>query len=153
MLVKILCGVSGSGKTTYVNNLSGKIEVVSADHFFYDNEGEYKFDISLLSKAHNSCLRNFVSSVVGHSNDKILVVDNTNTTVVEIVPYAALALAYGQDLEIVIFDVSRENLTKIANRNVHGVPEQIVEGQFNRLEGLKKQLPLWWPVKTIKVEM
>ena len=155
MLVKILCGVSGSGKSTYVNNLSGKVEVVSADHFFHNEEGEYKFNNYLLNKAHNFCLRKFVASVVGYSRDKTLIVDNTNTTVAEIAPYAALALAYGHDLEVVVFNVSRENLTKVASRNIHGVPEQAVEGQFNRLEELKKQLPIWWcwPVKTIEVEV
>jgi predicted kinase len=99
-------------------------------------------------------LRKFVVNIIGYgySVNTTIIVDNTNTTVAEIAPYAALALAYGHDLEIVILNISKENLTKVASRNIHGVPQNVVEGQFNRLELLKEQLPPWWPVKNIEIE-
>lgn len=153
MKVKILCGVSGSGKSTYAKLLGEKTLIFSADDFFYNGK-EYKFDVSLLSKAHAWCLRKFVVNIIGYgySVNTTIIVDNTNTTVAEIAPYAALALAYGHDLEIVILNISKENLTKVASRNIHGVPQNVVEGQFNRLELLKEQLPPWWPVKNIEIE-
>ncbi len=75
-----------------------------------------------------------------------MIVDNTNTTVAEVAPYAALALAYGYDLEIVILEC---NPDVASARNVHGVSKKVVLKQMNRLESLQKQLPSWWKVRVV----
>jgi predicted kinase len=150
MKVKILCGISGSGKSTYIKNHFPDADVCSADHFFM-KDGEYKFDPAKLSKAHGECLKHFVylMSTKPHGDRIPVVVDNTNTTVVEIAPYAALALAYGCDLEIIILEAPLE---KAAARNQHGVPRDAVEGQHKRLKTLADQLPRWWPVVKVPAE-
>lgn len=159
--VKILCGISGSGKST----LAGKmmLEAVekdyhlarcSADNYFYDLDENYKFDPSKIADAHGACLREY-TNYVHNDYAGLIVVDNTNTTVAEVAPYAALALANGYDLEIIILlpPKDRDALKKIAARNVHGCSVSVVEGQWKRLSGLAATLLPWWPVRVEEVEV
>ena len=143
MKVVILCGVSGSGKSTRCKEVYPDALVVSADHFFM-RSGEYKFDPKRLSDAHGDCLRQFVRYLC--ENHGTIVVDNTNTTIAELAPYAALALAYGADLQIEILSCQ---VKTAAGRNVHGVPEQGIVKQAERLATLKENLPPWWPCKEV----
>lgn len=143
MKIKILCGVSGSGKTTYARSLGNGVEICSADSYFEDN-GEYMFEARRLPEAHAACLRRFVEFVTHPCKcTKCVVVDNTNTTIAEIAPYAALALAYGYDLEILVFQAHAE---VAAARNVHSVPFNTVAQQAARLRATCDELPPWWKV-------
>ena len=149
--VKILAGISGSGKSTY-SNLFQSAHICSADKFFTDADGNYNFNPALLGGAHGACLRDFAGWLQTGGSD-LLIVDNTNTTVAEVAPYAALALAFGYELEIVIFKIKdREDMEKCVTRNTHGVGVRGIEGQCARLQSLKKSLPPWWPVTEIEVE-
>ncbi len=67
------------------------MHICSADDFFMIN-GVYKFDAKLLGTAHATCLRNFSDLVKDPKN--VIIVDNTNCSLAEFVPYAALANAY-----------------------------------------------------------
>lgn len=152
MKVKILCGVSGSGKSTYIANNFPKAVVCSADHFFLADNGEYVFDVKKLSEAHAYCLRKFVQHLqspgLAGGQVGVLVVDNTNTSMQEVAPYAALANAYGFDTEIIILQADPVEAHK---RNRHNVPLKSVMGQFDRLRGLEKSLPPWWAVNKVRV--
>jgi predicted kinase len=141
--VIIMCGISGSGKSTRAAKFYPKAMVVSADHFFMV-DGEYRFDPSKLPQAHGACLRNFVMCLQGDAD--MVVVDNTNTTVAEVAPYAALALAYGYDLKVEILKVDVETA---AARNLHGVPKAGIVKMAERLEALKDSLPPWWPCEEV----
>jgi len=155
MKIKVLCGVSGSGKSTYIKNNFPNAEVCSADHFFMV-DGEYKFDPSKLPQAHGECLKKFVgliSNVYLSLHDVTVVVDNTNTTISEIAPYAALAQAYGHELEIIIIEVSGSADLEVAwKRNAHGVPLQGITNQYSRLVKLADQLPPWWKLTKVQME-
>ena len=151
MKVKIICGISGSGKTTYIKTRYPNAKVVSVDNFFL-TDGEYKFDPLKLSKAHGKCLRDFVdliSDIYLSFSNTTVIVDNTNTTVAEIAPYAALALAYNREFEIIIIESDISDLMEMWKRNQHGVSLQEITNQYNRLVKLKEQLPPYWPVKSI----
>ncbi|MFA5049170.1 MAG: AAA family ATPase [Patescibacteria group bacterium] len=141
--VVILCGVSGAGKSTRVKNEYQNSVVCSADYYFMV-EGEYKFNPKKLSEAHGQCLRSFVESI--HMGASLIVVDNTNTSVAEIAPYATLALAYGYELSIEIFKV---DVDAAATRNLHGVPRETIIKMAQRIDSLEKKLPSWWPKKII----
>lgn len=141
--VLILAGVPGSGKSTYVNNLGlSRESVVSADNYFVGSDGEYRFDPTKLGAAHGDCLRGFVSALM--KGMATVVVDNTNTTAIEMAPYVALAAAYGYMVEIVRFSCDP---AVAAERNVHGVPERAVRAMADRLDRtFQDGLPPFWNV-------
>lgn len=144
MKVIVLSGLLGSGKSTFVKSLGKGIEVVSADSFFIVN-GEYKFDVSKLGEAHNKCLRDFNTLLsLCAEEETVLVVDNTNTTVLELAPYVALAQAYNNEVELHTFHVSPEVSAK---RNVHGVPLETCKHMAERLKNRK--LPPYWDLKEV----
>lgn len=144
----ILSGISGSGKSTYVKDNLIFADHFSADHYFMD-KGEYKFNPEHLPAAHSSCLRKALTSLQeGYLDGNDIVIDNTNTSVAEIAPYAALALAYGYELQILSFTC---NVADAYNRNVHNVPLEAIQGQQARLATLKDSLPSWWPIEDAKV--
>jgi hypothetical protein len=148
--VWIYCGVPGSGKTTISGKRHPGAPACSADHHFM-RSGSYLFAPRELPEAHASCLREFVDLVTpdpgGPEWDGDVVVDNTNTTVAEIAPYAALALAYGFELRIVIVECDPD----VAHaRNVHGVPLPAVRAMHDRLQSLL--LPPWYTVEIIDAD-
>lgn len=158
MKVKILCGISGSGKSTYIGKHFPNAVVCSADHYFI-RQGTYAFDSRKLGEAHGECLRKYVGELqtialeldskglrLNFCEEKIVVVDNTNTSIAEVAPYVALANAYGHDCEVIIL---QEDPVVAYKRNQHAVPLKSVMGQFDRLRGLEKSLPRHWNVKKV----
>ena len=174
--VIILSGVSGSGKSTKALALCEGAEVVSADHYFMVGE-EYKFDghawtegcyyddddedrfcpickakqaASRLSLAHGECFRSFIEKLrEGHGHDTV-VVDNTNTTAVEIAPYVLGAQAFGYHPSILTFMCESEDDVKMcAARNSHGVSFAGVLRQHSNLK--QRKLPPWWHNTTLSI--
>jgi predicted kinase len=147
--VIILRGIPGAGKSTWVlKNVPLTATVCSADHFFTDKDGQYRFDPSKLPDAHGACLKKYTKYVTMEFPHAI-VVDNTNTTAIEIAPYAALALAHGRTLSIVTLrcpaDVG-------ASRNVHGAPLSTVQAMAQRLVDQEKFFPPWWAHEVVEWE-
>lgn len=139
--VFILRGLPGSGKSTEANRLETQNNaiIVSADHSMIDEMGVYKFDPTKIGLAHATCMRNFINNVAGNLHfGKDVVVDNTNTTAVEIAPYIAVANAFGWQYEIKLIECDPE----IAfSRQTHGVPRKT----FDHMErNLKVPLPGYW---------
>jgi len=155
MKATILSGVPGSGKSTYGESLityqlaSPPVigEIYSADHYFTNPyTGEYNFDPAKLGAAHSSCLLGFIGATSAHSPR--VIVDNTNTTAVEIAPYYQVALAYGYDVEIVTVMVNHGDLAKCAERNKHGVPLKSIIRMADNIK--RRVLPPYWNHRTIE---
>jgi predicted kinase len=134
--VWIMQGVSGAGKSS---SIPANAKVVSADHYFVDKDGNYKFDPSQLGLAHAECLRLYVEALL--QSNSFVVVDNTNTTVAEVAPYYALANAYGYDAVIVHIAA---DVGEASARNTHGVPYAGVKAQYDRIGQFSEQMPPWW---------
>ena len=139
--VIIMVGVPGSGKSTLIKKQRKEcpLVTVSADYYpgLYDAEG--KFHIEHLAAAHQTCLKEFTALVTADKGKglapELLMVDNTNSTVLEAAPYISLALAYGWDVGIAILKCP----TDIAyERNVHGVPQA-------RIEAMAANIEAQWP--------
>ncbi len=147
--MSILRGVPGSGKSTWAENAQlsqpDEVVIVSADSFFVGSDGVYRFDYTKLGKAHERCFRSAACYVVRPwqmpDNSLHLIIDNTNTTAIEMAPYVALANAFSMDLEILFFDVD----SKIAHaRNKHGVPLESVVRMVDRIRRSMDDMPPWW---------
>lgn len=139
MKVIILSGVSGSGKSTLAQKFSsenGNAPIFSADSYFM-KEGVYCFDPTKIGEAQGQCLRLFADTVVNATDWKALedtiIVDNTNTTALELAPYVALAQAFGYKVEIhtilVASPIDREKPWEEVSelhaawiRSTHGMP-------------------------------
>lgn len=155
MRVIVMRGIPGSGKTTLAKRIveqavrrrawsEDNVKVYSADNFFVGLDGVYRFDAKQLGAAHQQCLRMFANDLVAEYHDPhegaLLVVDNTNTSVAEMAPYAQLALAFEAELLVVTVDCDR---LVAFGRQTHGVPEG---HHFKMDERLRRaQLPKSWP--------
>jgi predicted kinase len=103
--------ISGAGKSTWIKTHVPTATVCSADLYF-ERSGTYKFDPSLLGKAHGSCVYAFKEALA--RGDEMVVVDNTNLIRKHYKEYVELAKAAG-------YDVFQKCL-KTQFVNTHGVP-------------------------------
>lgn len=151
-LVTILRGPSGSGKSLWASGYhwaghpaNKNAFVVSADHYFVDDEGNYSFDPSMLPIAHSACMSTFLDALA--KGRPHIIVDNTNMQEWEWENYARAAQLAGYDVHIVEFmPRTREELLLCIGRNSHGVPAMGVAGMWLRFEevsdGIKSDLSL-----------
>lgn len=132
MLVEILRGIPGSGKSTYAEKKTRiddlAVQIVSADSYHYV-DGVYKFKSENLSEAHKKCKKDFHQYIQEKDLD-LLIVDNTNITRQEFEPYYLAAIAAGHEIEIVTFLAPLE---QCIHRNVHGVPADKVFQMYQNL--------------------
>lgn len=132
----ILRGCSGSGKTTFAKLLEQMYigcSAVAADDFHYDEDGNYNFNIDNLPAAHKWC-REEVEGLMALSRG-VIIVHNTSTTEKEIKPYIDLAGQYGYDVVSLVVE-NRHN-----NENIHDVPAEVLQRQYNKLRSNLKLLP------------
>ena len=121
-ILYIVRGIPGSGKSTLAKHLTSN--VFEADHYFYDNDGNYNFIPSEIKEAHKEC-HQFVGHAMESSIEKIAV-SNTFTQEWEMEPYFELAKKYGYK----VFTIVVEN--RHGGTNVHNVPEDKIEQMKNR---------------------
>lgn len=148
--VKIMRGISGAGKSTYIKNHFPAGLVFSADHFWIDENGKYNFDLRRLGEAHAWCLRKFILECKENTDpNAVIVVDNTNTSIAELAPYVAVANAYGHDVEVISINID----VAVANkRNVHNVPMEATERQHRNFKRDSHLIPKHWNNKLVPAE-
>merc|ERR1712079_317308 len=83
-------GLSGSGKSTLVNAISELYDmqdpvICSADHYFIDENGIYRFDPGRLRDAHEAS--QFLMKNSCEDGKKLIIVDNTHIQAWEMRPY------------------------------------------------------------------
>ena len=120
----IVRGIPGSGKSTFAKQLTSN--VFEADHYFYDNDGNYNFIPSEIKEAHKEC-QQFVGYAMESSIPKIAV-SNTFTQEWEMEPYFELAKKHG----FKVFTIVVEN--RHGGVNQHGVPEDKIQIMKDRFE-------------------
>ena len=114
----IMIGLPGSGKSTFIKTLPNPV-VCSADHYF-EQGGEYKFDVNKLGAAHQQCKNKVQDNML--MSKPLIVVDNTNLNDKERKPYEDLAEKHGYTIKYILFEPDKHNIEKLAKRNLHGVP-------------------------------
>lgn len=124
----LLRGLPGSGKSTFGKVIlpwpeSDEFRVISADDYFINENGEYIFDPTKLSEAHNSALKR--CEVKMQLKISTVVVANTFVTEDELIPYFDLANQYNY----IIYSVIVEN--RHGNKNIHGVNNETLTKMKN----------------------
>lgn len=127
----LLRGLPGSGKSTLAKiilqlRISDEPEVLSADDFFINNDGEYNFDSNRLKEAHQYC--QFRCSERMRQQKAKIVVANTFTQEWEMKPYFEMAQRYNYRIHSVIVENRHES------ENIHGVPKEKIKQMQNRFE-------------------
>ena len=141
--VVILRGVSGSGKSTFADQLlrdTGPVEngavaaLCSADSYFTDPAtGEYHYDMMKQGESHSECLRQFVVAL--QDGIPLVIVDNVNSRLWEYQNYIEIAKLAGYAVEIEEFRVeTREQVKIAAARQTHGVPLKAILWAWYRWE-------------------
>lgn len=128
----IVRGLPGSGKSTYAKSLG--IPHFEADMYFMQ-DGEYKFNASLLHHAHMWCY-NRVAELLDVGVD--VVVSNTFTTVKEMKNYLNVAKMY--NCNVVIVEV------KTQYGSIHNVPEETIA----KMKARWQEAPEGYTVEVIK---
>jgi predicted kinase len=127
----LLRGLPGSGKTLLAsiilqNPLGLEPEILSADDFFTDENGNYNFDGSKIKEAHNYC--QFRCSERMRQQKSRIVVANTFTQEWEMDIYFDMAKRYNYRVHSVIVE------NRHGNQNVHDVPEDKLQQMKNRFQ-------------------
>jgi predicted kinase len=127
----LLRGLPGSGKSTLAKIIlqlrsTDEPEVLSADDFFINKNGEYDFDSQKIKEAHNYC--QFRCSERMRQQKAKIVVANTFTQDWEMKPYFDMAERYNYRVHTVIVE------NRHGNENIHGVPEDKLQQMKRRFE-------------------
>lgn len=135
-------GLPGAGKSTWIASQPGLKFICCADSYRMRN-GFYEYKKSEDSIAHGESLKSFVQFLQVGCPETVYV-DNTNTTAVEIAPYAQLCSAYGVKFRIVYIYC---DLVTAYKRNIHNVPaDTLIKMQTNLMFD---KLPTYWPQEAI----
>ena len=123
--VTILRSLPGGGKSTLARTLVEQGAAhASADTFedlyFVDSEGLTQIRLEHLDPAHGASYRVAIEALQAGQN---VVVDNTNLSIEEVLPYVAIAQAFRANAEIVTIDTDPE---VAFGRQTHGVPFAVI---------------------------
>lgn len=142
----IMIGCPGSGKSTYaqrvmtrLNSMFGlRVAKCSADDYFINKEGKYIFDRNKIGNAHGYCKD--VARKQMRSGCDFVVIDNTNTTHKERLPYIEMAKEWDYRIvQRVIGNTDEESIKLYAQRNVHQVPEEAIRRMAERIRSSVKR--------------
>ncbi len=142
----IIRGLSGSGKGTiaklicnegsvdYLEDTEGvpKRVSVSAEDYFYDEDGSYKFDPEEFKDAHEWCKSEV--DVCAKQGYEVIVVHNPFTRKWEVDPYFQIAVSNGYRISVLNLYDSGLNDAQLAGRSKQNIPVHNIRKQRQRWE-------------------
>ncbi len=144
--VIVMIGVPGSGKSTYARRVMVKLNSMfglrvikcSADDYFLDKDGVYRFNRDRIAHAHGYCKDQARKAM--RSGCDLVVIDNTNTTHKERLPYMEMAKEWDyRVVQRVIGSTDEDSIKIYAQRNVHQVPIDAIRRMAERIKGSVKK--------------
>jgi len=149
MIIQILVGPSGSGKSRHAAEMKAKahrqglkLATCSTDDGMYNEEGEYEFHPSKLTAAHGGCVKKFID-LCQKGEMNTVIVDNTNCSIAEVAPYIAIAQAYEHKVYVLVWNP--DNWKEYAERNVHDAPRKTIYYMSRHLKQMLDEWKPWWP--------
>lgn len=140
-LLILMTGIPGSGKSYKAQRLHDEAvamkltaEIHSTDDYFVDKStGRYRFDPLALHRNHQKNL--FAVEVSMNAGTDVLIVDNTNTTRREWLPYTEIAQAHGYAVKFAKSDAPwAEDPIGCHRRGQHGVPLDKIHDMHRRMQ-------------------
>ena len=120
----IVRGLPGAGKTTIARLITET--VLSADDYFVDEKGVYRFDPSLVKLAHRYCQR-LCYQAMEQKIPKIAIA-NTFSQEWEFEPYYDLAQSFNYRVHSIIAE------NRHGSENIHNVPYSIIHKMRDRFK-------------------
>ena len=129
-------GLPGSGKSILSTLLAGVTDsgvILSADDYFVDRRGIYRYNPNDIGKAHEVCKTNCKAAMVASQNP--IIIDNTNTQTWEMLPYVELALDFQYRIYVIEPTTAwKNNVRTLAEKNSHGVPFDKIKAMHGRYD-------------------
>ncbi len=136
----IMRGLPGSGKSFRAEEFNKhytiegyKSIVLSTDQFWIDKEtNEYNFQGQFIGRAHE-WNRGRCAHAMRVDKYEVIIIDNTNTTLKEMLPYIEMAAEFGYDVEIYEPRTDwKYDVEECFKRNTHGVPKESIKSMMDR---------------------
>jgi predicted kinase len=123
----LIRGLPGSGKSTLARAMREACAATAhwETDMYFTEDGEYRFDASKLSEAHEWC-QEAVSECLGSYTFNTVIVSNTFTKWWEMEPYFEIAKHYGA--QVLILECKNQY------GSIHGVPQKTIDAMRSRWE-------------------
>lgn len=128
LVLHLVRGLPGSGKTTYAETLNADV-MAAADDYFVGDDGVYRFDGNKIGAAHNDCKRRVAYAMA--QRHPLVVVHNTFTKYWEMKDYLEMAQQMGYTVKVTHVQVALSDL-ELSQRNTHGVPVEVIQRMRSR---------------------
>lgn len=141
----IMRGLPGAGKDKFIKEMFSPddMEIFCADDWHTFN-GIYKYDQKRAAYAHDETFKAFTTAVMVEKHKKYLIVNNTNTTLLELNPYMRIAQVFGLQPKIIYIMC---DLITAMKRNIHSVPPSTILNMHKNL--LTEIVPSYWTQEVI----
>jgi predicted kinase len=118
-------GIPGCGKSTFAEYLalSNGAVICTADDYFIDENGDYKWNPDKIGTAHRWCESKAKKAM---EDGKDVIIANTSTKESELKPYITMADEYGYRIISLIVE------NRHGGKNIHDVPEETINKMKDR---------------------